>query len=122
MDRARGKGNSMTARTKLMSTLEEESRQWCHLLAGTIIRVRKERGLSQRKLGGKVGLSQSAISLLESDPDSAHVGRLYGTLRALGLDLVVQPLAHADLPLVRRRRSDRAAANDKLAPLLDPAA
>lgn len=112
----------MTARTKLMSSMEEESRQWCHLLAGTIIRMRKERGWSQRKLGSKVGLTQSAISLLESDPDAAHVCRLYGTLRALGLDLVVQPLTAGDVPLVRRRRSDRnAAANDKCK-ALDPAA
>lgn len=118
----------MTARTPLVLTLEEQSHQWCKMMSGTIIRVRRERRWSQRQLGAKVGLTQSQISVLESDPDSMHVGRLYGTLRALGIDLVMQPLAAADMPLVRRRRTDAtrpapgaSAANDQTG-ALDPAA
>jgi transcriptional regulator with XRE-family HTH domain len=117
----------MTARKPLTLTLEEQSHQWCQLMAGTIIRARRERRWSQRQLGAKVGLSQSQISVLESDPDAMHVGRLYGTLRALGIDLVMQPLSPADAQLVRRRRSDRlavretSAANDQTG-ALGPAA
>ena len=111
----------MTARKPLVTTLEEESHHWCQMMAGAIIRVRRERGWSQRKLGTKVGLTQKQISVLESDPDAMHVGRLYGTLRALGIELVMQPVSAADLPLFRRTGADSNAANDKCKSL-EPAA
>ena len=109
----------MSARQPLLLSYEEESHQWCRLIAGTIIRVRKERRWSQGKLGAKVGLTQKQISVLESDPDAMHIGRLYGVLLALGLSLVLQPSMAGDMALQRRRRTDRNAANDKV---LEPAA
>jgi transcriptional regulator with XRE-family HTH domain len=83
----------MTARKPLLPELEAKSHQWCRQIAGTIIRVRGERGWSQRELGEQIGLTQSQVSALESHPDALHIKRLYGTLHALGLELVVQPLA-----------------------------
>jgi transcriptional regulator with XRE-family HTH domain len=97
----------MTARTPLTLTLEQESHQWCQSVSGTIIRVRRERGWSQTRLGAEVGLTQRQISQLETDPDYAlfHVGRVYGTLRALGLQLAV---VEADKGSPRRRSERRA--------------
>lgn len=101
----------MNIRTPLPMTLEQESRQWCRRVSGTIIRVRRARRWSQRQLGAEVGLTQRQVSQLETDPDSLHIGRLYGTLRALGLQLVLQPM-DADMGR-QRRRGDRRSSNDK---------
>lgn len=48
---------------------------------------RKQRGLTQEQLGIKAGLSQSAISALETDPGTISVRKLYRVLSALELDL-----------------------------------
>jgi transcriptional regulator with XRE-family HTH domain len=82
----------MTVRTPLTLTLEQESHQWCQRVSGTIIRLRHERRWSQRRLGIEVGLSQRQVAQLEANPDAQYIGRLVGTLHALGLQLLVQPI------------------------------
>lgn len=83
---------TVKGRRPLVAALEKESAQWCQQLAGIMIRTRRELGLTQQALAQQVGLTQRQISGLESDPDMVHLRRLYGTLRALGLVLVVQAL------------------------------
>lgn len=58
---------------------------------GPILRsIRAERGLTQREAGAKVGLKQSTISAIESDPARTSVDSLYKLLSALGLELVIR--------------------------------
>lgn len=51
---------------------------------------RKYRKLTQRELGAQVGLSQVAISKLESEPETSAVERLLRTLSGLGLEVVLR--------------------------------
>ncbi|MCW5556572.1 MAG: helix-turn-helix domain-containing protein [Verrucomicrobiae bacterium] len=59
---------------------------------GAILRgYRREKGLSQQRVGSAAGLPQGAISLIESDPGPASLVRIYRVLSALNLELVVRP-------------------------------
>jgi len=51
---------------------------------------RKQRGLTQRELGARVGLLQKAVSMLETDPSRASVDRLFRLLSALELQVVLR--------------------------------
>ena len=58
---------------------------------GEVIRARrKARGLSQAELASKLNLSQSRLSILESDPAGLTVDRLLALATVLGLEIVVQ--------------------------------
>ena len=58
---------------------------------GPILRsIRAERGLTQQEAGAKVGLKQSTVSAIESDPARTSVDSLYKLLSALGLELVIR--------------------------------
>ncbi len=52
---------------------------------------RKHRGLTQKAVGTRVGLAQSAVSLLETAPQQAGLARIFKLLSALDLELVVRP-------------------------------
>ena len=61
---------------------------------GEIIRGRrKARGLSQAELARRVGLSQSRLSILESDPSSVSLDQLILLVKLLGLELVIMDKA-----------------------------
>ena len=51
---------------------------------------RRYRKLTQRELGARVGLSQVAISKLESNPEKSSLERLLRTLSGLGLEVVLR--------------------------------
>ena len=51
---------------------------------------RKQRGLTQRELGARVGLLQKAVSMLETDPSRTSVERLFKLLSALELQIVLR--------------------------------
>ena len=52
---------------------------------------RKDRGLTQKDVGAKVGLAQNVVSLLERTPQRAGLARVFKLLAALDLELVVRP-------------------------------
>ena len=59
---------------------------------------RKERGLTQKAVGDKVGLAQKAVSKIELAPGRAGVSLIFKLLAALDLELVVRPRGTPDRP------------------------
>lgn len=53
-------------------------------------RRRKARRIPQRELATKLGISQSRLSTLESDPTALTLDRLLVLAKLLGLELVLQ--------------------------------
>ena len=51
---------------------------------------RKDRKLTQRAVGEKVGFAQNVVSMMESDPGQVSLSRLFKLLSALDLELVVR--------------------------------
>lgn len=51
---------------------------------------RRERGLTQKAVGDKVGLAQKAVSKIELAPERAGVSLIFKLLAALDLELVVR--------------------------------
>jgi HTH-type transcriptional regulator/antitoxin HipB len=62
----------------------------------TLSARRKQLGLSQTDVAGKLGLSQNRLSELESQPETMTVAQLLGLLNILGLEMTVT--AGADKP------------------------
>ena len=59
---------------------------------GNLIRsCRKQRALSQKQLGEKVGFRQGTISLIETGNRAARIGTLLAVLAALDLEFQVAP-------------------------------
>jgi Helix-turn-helix. len=57
--------------------------------------LRREKGLTQKTAGSKVGLRQAKVSQLESDPGPASVAKLFKFLSALEVDVFVRAKAAA---------------------------
>jgi len=56
---------------------------------------RRQRGLTQRALGERIGVAQKVISEVERRPDHLTVRRLYQLLGALGVELVLRDRGEA---------------------------
>ena len=70
---------------------------------GEVIRGRrKARGMSQAELAAKLDISQSRLSILESDSAGLTLDRLLAIARVLGLEIVVQDAT----PPSDRRKSE----------------
>ncbi len=52
---------------------------------------RRERGLTQKDVGAKVGMTQKAVSKIELAPAQAGLSLIFKLLAALDLELVVRP-------------------------------
>ncbi len=52
---------------------------------------RKERGLTQKDVGARLGIAQNTVSQIESEPGRAGLARVFKVLAALDLELVVRP-------------------------------
>jgi len=52
--------------------------------------LRQQRRVSQGAAGQRVGMLQSAVSLIEADPGKVSVAKLFRLLSALELELVVR--------------------------------
>jgi HTH-type transcriptional regulator/antitoxin HipB len=52
---------------------------------------RKERGLTQKDVGARLGIAQNSVSQIESEPGRAGLARVFKMLAALDLELVVRP-------------------------------
>jgi transcriptional regulator with XRE-family HTH domain len=61
-------------------------------IAEMLIAARRRAGLSQRALGGKVGVAQSHISKIERAAIDPQVSSLMELARALGLELMLVPV------------------------------
>jgi HTH-type transcriptional regulator / antitoxin HipB len=59
---------------------------------GSILQgYRRERGLTQKDVGAKVGMTQKAVSKIELAPARAGLSLIFKLLAALDLELVVRP-------------------------------
>jgi len=52
---------------------------------------RRERGLTQKEAGAKVGMAQKAVSKIELAPGRTGLSLIFKLLAALELELVVRP-------------------------------
>ena len=52
--------------------------------------LRKQRKLSQKELGERLGMSQRMIAKLEAHPEASGFGRVFQALNALGVDLILR--------------------------------
>ena len=57
---------------------------------------RRERGLTQKEVGAKVGMTQKAVSKIELVPSRAGLNLIFKILAALDLELVLRPRGKAD--------------------------
>jgi len=57
---------------------------------------RKERGLTQKDVGARLGIAQNTVSQIESEPGRAGLARVFKVLAALDLELVVRPRGTRD--------------------------
>jgi HTH-type transcriptional regulator/antitoxin HipB len=76
-----------------------------HQLASHLRALRKARGLSQQQLGELLGLSQSRVARIESEPGSVSVDQFLSLLAALHATLLLRTAEPAP-------RSRRGAASD----------
>ena len=60
-------------------------------IGNLVRRARKKQGLSQMELGGKAGLRQETISLIENGNPATKIETLFAILSALGLELRIVP-------------------------------
>ncbi|WP_136809592.1 helix-turn-helix domain-containing protein [Desulfosediminicola flagellatus] len=61
---------------------------------GTALRtIRKEKGLSQKELGQRIGLDQKKVSLIENGNPNVRVDSLFRLFSALELGIILQPKA-----------------------------
>ncbi len=54
-------------------------------------RFRKEKNLTQAKLASDANLRQATISKVESGAETIQLTTIFNLLRALGLEIVIQP-------------------------------
>ncbi len=60
-------------------------------LANYLQDIRHNQGLSQSKVGDKIGLRQGTVSNFEQNPDSTKLDTLFKLLSALELELEITP-------------------------------
>lgn len=59
-------------------------------LGGLLKSIRKEKHITQRQLGERLGLSQRMVAKLEANPEKASFERILQALSALEIDLVLK--------------------------------
>ena len=65
-------------------------------LSAYIQDVRQSQGLSQAKIGEKIGLRQGTISNFEQNPDSTKLDTFFKLLSALELEIELKPRNASD--------------------------
>ncbi len=60
-------------------------------LSSQLRALRRAQGLSQLQLGAMVGVGQTRIARIESDPTAISVEQFLGILSALGVQMVLRP-------------------------------
>ncbi len=64
-------------------------------LRSLLVAFRLERKLSQASLAGSLGITQQALSALESDPANASFERVLNVLSTLNVEIVLRPRQRA---------------------------
>lgn len=59
-------------------------------LGGLLKSLRKERQITQEKLGERLGLTQRMVARLESNPEKSSFERVFQVLNAMEVDLVLK--------------------------------
>ncbi|ORU91325.1 MAG: hypothetical protein A6F72_01885 [Cycloclasticus sp. symbiont of Poecilosclerida sp. N] len=59
-----------------------------------LVGYRKSKGLSQKALAEKLGVSQQSYQVLESNPQRATIERLFNVLTLLGVKLSLSSIAN----------------------------
>lgn len=54
-------------------------------------KLRKDKRLSQKEFGQRLGLSQARISVIESHPEQVSIDQLLTVLMALGVEMRIEP-------------------------------
>jgi len=78
-----------------------------------ISRARRDAGLNQTELAAKVGVGRNWISAVEQGKAKAELGLVLRTLRALGLELMPQPIGKPKGLSVRERALARRKVGEK---------
>ncbi len=65
-------------------------------LGQLIGRFRKAKGYTQKQLGAKAAVKQTAISVIESGAEGVRVGTLFKILAALELEIILSPRGQSD--------------------------
>lgn len=68
--------------------------------------LRKTKGLSQQQLGRLLGVGQTRIARIESDPTSISVEQLLKLMAALGVRVVLSPLPASDAPAMQPAKAE----------------
>ena len=68
----------------------EYSAQTPRQLGAILTGLRKKEGLTQASVGSRVGLPQNIVSLLEKDPSTASLARVFKLMSALNVELVLR--------------------------------
>jgi len=84
------------AEDKQASKNKQCSPELLDILSENIIRLRKERGMSQEKLGEKAGLHRTFISLVERRGRNVTLGVVEAFANALGVDVPSLLSKHKD--------------------------
>jgi len=59
-------------------------------LSSLLKSMRKKSGLTQKELGGKLGVSQRRVAAIEAKPESARFERILQILSELDADLIIR--------------------------------
>lgn len=80
------------------------------LTIGALIKsVRTQLGMSQKVLAGRAGVPQSTISRIEQEKRDANLATLNKILAAISCDLVIVPLLHDSIEVIRRKQARKMA-------------
>jgi len=66
-------------------------------LSSLLKNMRKQSGLTQKKLGGKLGVSQRRVAAIEANPESARFERILQILSELNADLIIRDRNNKDV-------------------------
>lgn len=84
--------NGEDLRTDLPQPEKIPESSWCTELVGELIRVRKEQGISQKKLEELSGVKQPIIARMEKGYTTPRLSTVLKVLAPLGKTLAIVPL------------------------------
>ena len=76
-------------------------------LIGELIKARKERGISQRKLEELSGVKQPVIARMEKGSTTPQIGTVIKVLASMGKKLAIVPLDHDQVALEKMIRDNK---------------
>lgn len=71
--------------------------------------IRKQLGMSQSVLAKRTGVPQSTVSRIEHGQSDASLSTLYKILEGISCDLVIAPVLHDSVDIIRRKQARKVA-------------